>query len=141
MIKKITFLLCLIAIGFAACKENKNSGCDAAQLCTEEFRSLGVEFTDKGGNNVTVKNVTAVNLRTNIPLVAKNVIDPGFAPNTYFIATDSNKDEFSNNGDEVKITATSTATNKTASAIVKISGGICNCHISKVSGPDKIVFE
>jgi hypothetical protein len=58
-------------------------------------------------------------LRTNTTLVAKNVIDPGFAPNTYFIATDSNKDEFSNNGDEVKITATSTATNKTASAIVK----------------------
>jgi hypothetical protein len=141
MMKKITFLLCLVAMGFSSCKENKNSGCDAAQLCTQEFRSLGVEFTDKGGNNVTVKDVTAVNLRTNTAVVAKNVIDPGFAPNTYFIATDSNKDEFSNNGDEVKITATSTATNKTASAIVKISGGICNCHISKISGPDKIVFE
>ncbi|MBD1364011.1 hypothetical protein IDJ77_09340 [Mucilaginibacter sp. ZT4R22] len=141
MIKKITFLLCLVAAGFAACKENKNSGCDAAQVCTEEFRSLGVTFTDKGGNNVTVKNVTVVNLRTNIPLVAKNVLDPGFAPYTYFIATDSNKDEFSVNGDDVKVTATSTATNKTVSAILKISGGICNCHIGKISGPDKIVFE
>ena len=141
MIKKITFLLCLVAAGFAACKENKNSGCDAAQVCTEEFRSLGVTFTDKGGNIVAVKEVTAVNLRTNTAVVAKNMIDPSFAPNTYFIATDSNKDEFSINGDEVKITATSTATNKTASAIVKISGGICNCHIGKISGPDKIVFE
>ncbi|MEO7214129.1 hypothetical protein [Mucilaginibacter sp.] len=140
MINKITSLFCLIAIGFAGCKENKNSGCDAQQLCTQEFRSLGVMFTDKNGDNVTVKDLTIINQRTGKAIVPKNTIDPGFSPNMHYIATDSNKDEFSTNGDDVKVTATSTTTNKTVSAIIKISGG-CDCHISKIAGPDKIVFE
>jgi hypothetical protein len=141
MLKKVTLLLCLSALGISACTKNsKNTACNIQQACTEEFRSFGIQFVNSAGDNVEVKDVTVVNLRTNKPIVARNVLDPGFSPNIYFVATDSNKDEFSSEGDEVKITATSTGSNKTAFAIVKISGGSCNCHISKISGPDKIVF-
>nr|WP_294945819.1 hypothetical protein [uncultured Mucilaginibacter sp.] len=140
MLRKLSFALLLLT-GFSACnKANLPVGCDANQNCTLEFRSLGVTFVDKDGNNIAVKDISVTNLRTNTAVVAKNVIDPGFSPNTYYVATDSNKDEFSTEGDDIKITATSTATNKTVSAALKISGG-CNCHINKLSGPEKIVFE
>jgi ABC-type Fe3+-hydroxamate transport system substrate-binding protein len=139
MLKRITLLLFVCAIGFSACTQKK-SGCDAAQACTADFRSVGVKFVDKEGNPLAVKDLVVTNLRTNTAVIAKNVLDPGFSPDFHTIATDSNKDDFSTDGDEIKITATSTATNKTATATLKISGG-CNCHINKLSGPEKIVIE
>lgn len=138
---KLSTLLFIVLAGFSACKSTqKNAGCAADQTCTAEFVSFAVEFVDKDGNNVVVKDITAINQRTKLAVVAKNVIDPGFAPNLHTIATDSNKSEFSVAGDDVTVTATSVATNKTASATFKISGG-CNCHIAKLSGSNKIVFE
>ncbi|WP_143822294.1 hypothetical protein [Mucilaginibacter pedocola] len=139
MLKKITFLLCLTTTGFTACTNKKNS-CDASQMCTEEFRSISVRFQDKAGSTVAVKDIVVTNLRTNTAIVAKGVIDPGFSPDLHTIATDSNKSDFSAEGDNVKVTATSVADSKTATATLKISGG-CNCHISKLSGPEIIVFE
>ena len=142
MLKKNLFLpLIILLTAFSSCsKSSRNSGCTADQVCTAIFASIGVEFVDKDGNNITVNNITVINLRTNIAVVAQGITDPGFSPNYHTIATDGNKGEFSTNGDNVKVTATNSATNKTVSAVLVISGG-CNCHVAKLSGPDKIVFE
>jgi len=141
MYKKISFLLCCMAIGFSACnKTTLSEGCAANQICTTEFRSISIQFVNKNGAYAQVKDITVVNQRTNQPVIAKGVLDPGFSPNDHFIVTDSNKSEFSTRGDNVKITATSIADNKTVTAIYKISGG-CNCHVQKLSGPDKVLIE
>ena len=113
MLNRLLFALLFITGLFACNKGNLPSGCHASQTCTQEFRSLGVTFVDKDESSVTVKDVTVTNLRTKKAVIAKNVIDPGFSPNTYYLATDSNKDDFSTDGDEVKVTATSTVSNKT----------------------------
>jgi hypothetical protein len=141
MLKK-TIAALLVVAGLLACskKNYDTAGCPQNQICTDEFVAIGVQFVNKAFNTVRIKDITVTNLRTNAAIVAKNVIDPGFSPDTYFIATDSNKSEFSTQGDDIKITATDAATGKTATAILKISGG-CNCHILNLSGNNKIVFD
>lgn len=137
----LCFLLIIFMAGLSACKStSKNAGCAANQICTEQFVSLGVQFVDKAGNRVSIKDITVTNQRTNKTVVLKNVVDPGFSLDYRIIATDDNKSDFSTTGDDVKVTATNAADNKTVSALYKISGG-CNCHVVKLSGPDKIVFE
>jgi len=73
-------------------------------------------------------------------IVAGGDIDPGFSPGFKTIATDSNLDEFSTGGDNVQISATHPDTHQIKTAVVKIAGG-CACHISKISGPDTVVFD
>jgi len=139
---KRSIVVLFVMAGLLACskKNYDTKGCPPDQICTEEFASIGVQFVNKAFNTVKIKDFTVTNMRTNAAIVAKNVIDPGFAPDIYFIATDSNKSEFSTQGDDIRITATDAATGKTATAILKISGG-CNCHILNLSGNNKIVFD
>ncbi|WP_184544921.1 hypothetical protein [Mucilaginibacter sp. FT3.2] len=140
MIKKLTFIT-LLVIFFSACKNNKqNSGC-GLQTCTANFSYLGVRFIDNNGKPVTLKNFSAINLRTN-----KSLTPVQYPPNIDFVAgfmlltSDSNIKDFSTGGDNVKVTATDSLTNKTQTATLKISGG-CGCHVAKISGPDDVVFN
>jgi len=140
MIKKVPFLLLLIA-GFAACKGNKQENGCGVQTCTLEYAYLGIIITDKQNNTLAITNFSAINVRTNKPL--SPVKNP---PNVYFVAgftllaTDDNIKDFSTEGDDVKITATNAATHQTLSTIITIAGG-CGCHVKKISGPDKMVFD
>lgn len=89
------------------------------------------------------KDIKVVNLRTKQTIIAKG--NPGppsttVGPHVYTITTDNNKNEFSTEGDDVELTVTNIQTGVTQTALFKISGG-CNCHIAKVSGPDKIVLN
>lgn len=141
MIKKITLLLGIALIAFTSCdKDNSKTDCLVNQICSAEFAAIFVTFKDKDNNDVVVKDFTVVNLRTGKPVVAADVLDPGFSPFYHYVATDSNKSEFSADGDNVRITATSVATNKTVTSVMKISGG-CNCHVMRVSGANSIFFE
>ena len=139
--KKLLVLILPLLIVLAACRKKDNSaGCQTSRACTAEFASIGVQFIDKDGNYLKVNDITVTNLRSNSEILVKNKVEAGFSPNTYFIATDANKDEFSTAGDDVKLTTTTVGTNKLVTAMLKISGG-CNCHIQKVSGTNKIVVE
>jgi hypothetical protein len=132
--------LLFIASSFAACNKNRQQPACAITICTQEFVSVGIRFVDKNGDGVTVEDFIAKNLRSDSVIVAPGVIDPGFSPAFKTIANDNIIDKFSTGGDNVQITATNPSSHQTKTAIVKIAGG-CACHISKVSGPDTIVFD
>jgi hypothetical protein len=131
----------IIVAGFAACsKKLKPAGCPTDQVCTMIFTTLSVNFVDKAGNPVTVKDVKVLNLRTNVAILAQGMGSMVSQPGKYTFITDANKKQLSTEGDDLRITATNAANNKMATAVIKVSGG-CNCHVSKVSGADNIVFE
>ncbi|MDB5129973.1 hypothetical protein [Mucilaginibacter sp.] len=140
MKKLIIFCLSLAIVTSSCTKKLNNGGCPTNQICTDIFASVGTQFVDKDGNNVAVKDFAVINLRTNKPIVAKNMVDPGFSPMIHTIVSDANKKELSTEGDELKVAAINAATNKPISAIFKISGG-CNCHVEKLAGPEKIVVD
>ena len=140
MLKKLS-LIFLLAVGLSACKKNNNSSGCGVKTCTAEYVSFGIIYTDSQDRTITVKDVTVINLRTKKPVTPPPyppAID--YIPNFQLIASDSNKDEFSSTGDDVQITATNTATGQIKTTILKISGG-CNCHVAKLSGPDKLLFD
>ena len=135
---KIAYVL-FCAIVFIACNKEEPD-CEPG-ACTEEFRSLYMRFTDKDGKYVNVKDYSAVNMRTGERTnpITEPVID--FLYPTFIVANDSYTKRISMAGDEFKVTGTYEATGQTKSAIIKISGGKCACHIEKLSGPEKIVFD
>ena len=139
MIRRILLLL-LFAVSITACNKNRQQPACAITTCTQEFVSVGVRFVDKNGDGVAVENFAAKNLRSDSVIVVPDVIDPGFSPAFKTIANDGLINKFSTGGDNVQITATNPSSHQTKTAIVKIAGG-CACHISKVSGPDTIVFD
>jgi hypothetical protein len=140
MMKKITYLLLFIAF-LSACKTDKQKNGCGLQTCTASFAYLGIRFIDKENKPISFSNFTAVNLRTNKPLTPVQyppTID--FVAGFVLLASDANIKDFSTDGDDVKVSATNTATNQTKTATLKIAGG-CGCHVSKVSGPDTVVFD
>lgn len=141
MYNKLLIVL-VMAISLSACKKNeKKSGCDANQICSAQFVSFGVSFTDKQGKPTVVEEFSLKNLRTGKPVTRTSMgasadVVPGFI----WVASDDIKTEFSTEGDDVEITARSKATGLVKKVIVKVSGG-CNCHVAKLSGPDTVKFD
>lgn len=136
------FFLLVLVVAVSACKKNnQQKGC-SAKACTYEFVSIAINFVDKDGKPVPGTDVKVINKRTNKQIIAgsNGPAVPGVGPNVFFIATDSNKNDFSTEGDDVEVTAANATTGNTKTTLFKISGG-CNCHVAKISGPDKIVLE
>ena len=138
--KKFFALGLLATIVTSACSPKTNVGCPTNQICTMIFASVGTTFVDKDGNNVAVKDFKVLNLRTNKAIESQGVIGGGDASAGQAIVTDANKKDLSTEGDELKVTAVTVNGNKPVSAVYKISGG-CNCHVEKLSGPEKIVVN
>ena len=104
-------------------------------VCTKEFRTVSLRFVDANGNPQIVKDFTVVNKRTGEIMTPLNdMANQGL----YIIASDSDKTKLSENGDNVQVTATNSKTNVKIQADFVISGGLCACHINKISGPDTI---
>ncbi|MES2809188.1 MAG: hypothetical protein V4619_11210 [Bacteroidota bacterium] len=137
MIKKL-FALLLIASLLGCEKKQEKVGC-APKECTLSFAMLGVNYTDKDGAAVFVKNFSVINQRTQLSVLPTTQQDM-FVKGYYVITDDSKKDKFSTEGDNVIVSATYEATGQTKTATFKISGG-CNCHINKISGPQTISFD
>lgn len=137
--KRLFTLLLVLVCGLSACKKNKG-GC-AAQVCTDEFASVSVIVTDSDGSAVALSDIEVTNLRTNKP-VQRPPMPPAidYVPGLVLLANDNTKAQFSSAGDDVKVTVRSSQIGKTKSVGLKIAGG-CNCHVSKVSGPDKVAFD
>lgn len=100
-----------------------------------------VKFNDAAGSPVIVKDFSAINKRTQQPMVQNN--EPATINNqgNYIVASDADRKELSDSGDTVVVSATNPKTNEIKKAEFVISGGICACHINKISGPDKIIFK
>lgn len=135
MLKKL-FIAGAAALLFASCEKSTKCG---ERLCDASFAYITVQFVDENGNGIAVKNYSAVNQRTKDTLATSML--PDGVPGAYVVADDSHVRKLSENGDEIKVTATDSATDVTKTAVFKVSGGECECHISKISGPEKITFE
>ncbi|MDN3549853.1 hypothetical protein [Mucilaginibacter aquaedulcis] len=140
MKKPLLFLLLIVVYSTCSKKTYQSAAPCNPGMCTMMFATVGVNFVDKAGNAVAIKDFKAVNLRSSKVIQTEATPASGENSGFHVIATDGNIKEFTIEGDEVKVTATNAATNQTQSITVKITGG-CACHVAKVAGPDKVVFD
>jgi hypothetical protein len=56
------------------------------------------------------------------------------------VADDNDRKDLSAEGDDMEVSATNPATGQIKTAVLKIAGG-CRCHVTKISGPETIVFD
>ncbi|HTD39652.1 MAG TPA: hypothetical protein VK671_03460 [Mucilaginibacter sp.] len=140
MYRKLIILL-IFAVLFSACTktQQKNSAC-GTQVCTALFATITIKFLDKNGNQIVVNNYTAINQRTKEVLHDNKLLAPGAYPPYYDVADDSDLKKLSADGDNIIVSGTDPATNQVKTAVIKVAGG-CICHVSKISGPDSIVFD
>jgi len=117
------------------------NGCNINQVCTALFATIGIHFVDKNGNPVVVKNLNAINQRTQISVLPAQIKDGLLRPGYYNITDDSKIKLFSADGDNVLISATDSVTNQIKTTTFKIASGDCGCHVTKLSGSDQLAFD
>lgn len=122
----------------AACSKKDSSDCQD-KICDERFATVIVKFVNKNGEGVAVENYTAVNLRTKDTISTASGSDINSEAGIYRVVSDNYIRKLSETGDEIKVSGTLGA--QTKSAIIKVKGGNCACHISKVEGPEQIKFD
>ena len=104
-------------------------------VCTKEFRTITVKFIDDYGDPLLVNNFSAVNKRTGRSMSQTNSIQ---GLGIYVVASDADQKELSEKGDIVLVSASNPKNNSKLTAEFVISGGLCICHVSKISGPETI---
>jgi len=140
MIRK-TALLLLIGLSALSCKKNRTKSDCADKMCTNEFRSVVFRFMDNKGEGAEVKDFSVINQRTGEKVAANSSTNSNLVKGAFIIVDDGNVRTLSEQGDNLKITGTSVQTNQTRSAVLKVNGGECACHIEKLSGPDQVAFD
>ncbi len=121
-------------------KKTPETDC-GTQECTLEFRAVSINFADNKGDAAEVKNFEVINQRTGEKVYASSAPFSNLMKGSYLIIDDGNRESLSEEGDDLKVTATSAETNQTKSVIVKVAGGKCSCHVSKLSGPELVTFD
>lgn len=129
----------IVIILFSACSTTNQSECGNI-ICTQEFRMVQVKFSDASGNPVAVKDFTAINKRTGESTAQNNEPETINNQGNYTLASDADVKKLSEAGDVIIVSATHPISNKKIEAEFVVSGGICACHISKVSGPAELIF-
>lgn len=132
---RLIILFFISSIFLTSCSDaNKTTDC-VDIVCTKEFRTITVRFVDSNGNSLLVKDFKVINKRTNEILTSINdMVNPGF----YVVVSDSDLLKLSENGDNVQVTATDPKTNTKIQVDFVISGGLCSCHVIKISGPETV---
>ncbi|RYY35461.1 MAG: hypothetical protein EOP46_09940 [Sphingobacteriaceae bacterium] len=139
---KKLFALILLAAALGACKAKKQA--QTAQDCPDKpctmmFASIPVRYADKNGQPTTVKNYKAVILRTKEDITHDD--NKNIKGSFFTVADDSDRKKLTEAGDDILVTATDSATNVTRTDTIKVSGGVCSCHVVRVSGPEEIRFN
>lgn len=110
---------------------------DGTCVCTEEFRSYLVTVLDDAMQPAQDVTLTRTNLRTG------KVIEPTWlgmpVPGVYLVADDGLVDEFSSDGDVVRVAFAQGPATATAD-FVFATPGPCRCHVELRSGPDTVVI-
>ncbi|MNK45554.1 hypothetical protein D3C87_643160 [compost metagenome] len=138
---KKTILALFIGLSVLSCKKNKAKSDCLDKMCTYEFRSVVFRFMDNKGEGAEVKDFSVINQRTGAKVTTNSSATSNLIKGAFIIVDDGNTRSLSEGGDNLKITGTSVQTNQTKSAIIKVSGGECACHINKLSGPDQVAFD
>lgn len=133
----------IVFTAFLSCasKRNKQAEVDCPpKPCTMEFRTVGVVFTDNNGDTLQVKDFSAT-LKTTGKKLPSGTEQSADASNPfYMIASDGDKSALSIEGDTIVVSGTHPSNGQIKKTDFVISGGRCECHINKVSGPEAIVF-
>lgn len=132
---KSFFIALLMSLTFVSCSDTEKTTECKDIACTKEFRTITLRFVDASGNPQIVMDFKVVNKRTGeIMNPANDFASPGL----YIVASDSDLSKLSEKGDNVQVTATDPKTAAKIQVDYVISGGLCNCHIVKISGPDTV---
>ncbi|RYZ91818.1 MAG: hypothetical protein EOP47_30945 [Sphingobacteriaceae bacterium] len=137
MFKKLIALL-MAVIALASC-EKSNSDC-RDKICTDEFAMVTVKFLDTVSEPVNVKNFSAVNQRTK-DTIRSNQSYNSFEKGVYVVVDDNYRKNLADSGDNILVSATDSISHQTKTAVIKVAGGECACHIKKLSGAEKIKFD
>jgi len=138
---KNLILALLMGSALLSCKKKTTDSACGDKMCTEEFRSLVIKFVNNKGLGTEVKDVSVVNQRTGEKVYANSGATANLIIGAHIVVDDGNTKSLSEEGDDLKITGTSVETKQTKSAVIKVQGGRCACHINKVSGPEQITFD
>lgn len=138
---KNLILALLMGSALFSCKKKTTDSACGDKMCTEEFRSLVIKFVNNKGLGTEVKDVSVVNQRTGEKVYANSGATANLIIGAHIVVDDGNTKSLSEEGDDLKITGTSVETKQTKSAVIKVQGGRCACHINKVSGPEQITFD
>jgi hypothetical protein len=130
--KSLQNLFLILGVFLGSCSDTEI--CED-MACTTEFRMIRVKFLDDSGNHLFVNDYSAVNKRTGRSMSQTNIMQ---GKGIYVVASDSDLSELSEKGDIVIVTASNPKNNSKASAEFVISGGLCICHVGKISGPETI---
>ncbi|MCC8408805.1 hypothetical protein LJ707_07680 [Mucilaginibacter sp. UR6-1] len=139
MFKK-ALLIVFVAATMLSCGKKNVSTCQD-KVCTEEFAMILMLFKDKDGPVKSLSKLTVINKRTNQPVDRGSAATINTTPGYYLIIDDRSTKGLSESGDDILITATDSTGTQTKTAIIKVAGGACACHIKKLSGPDELQFN
>ena len=105
-----------------------------------DFRTVTVKFKDGSGKPIVVSNYKAINRRTGLP-VQIAMPDTTHFKGVYIVSSDADIMNLSAKGDTIEVSAVNPATDELKFARIVVSGGECNCHITKKAGPEEIMFN
>jgi hypothetical protein len=139
-IMKALVSLLLPVVLFSACSNSstKQTSC-GSQACTDIFESIDISYTNSSGAPLMVKGFSVIDTRTNTAIKESGDIITN--PGTYVVVHDSYLKNLSADGDNLQVSATDSLTNQTKTTIIKVSGGQCACHVTKISGADTVAFN
>lgn len=130
--KKLLGFLLILGTLLISCSEKLEC---QDMVCTKEFRMITVKFVDANGNPQIVKDFTVVNKRTGERMTPVNdMANQGL----YVVASDSDLLKISEKGDILLVSAIDSKTNVKLQVEYLIAGGVCSCHVTKISGPDTV---
>jgi hypothetical protein len=122
----------MVVLALAACGDDPAGQC----ACTEEFRVFSVAVVDDASQPVSDAQLTVTNLRTGHVLMSGWLGQ--LVPGSYVIADDAMVDEFSAEGDVVRVEGQAPAGSFTAD--FTFAPDACGCHLQRVAGPDTVVI-
>ena len=128
------FWALFLAAGATSC-----AGSDPSQpcFCTLEFRSFTVTVTDATGQPTEGVSISVRRVSDGALLTGNSSLDQ--SAGVYVILSDSNIDDVSEAGTTVEVVGTLGSMGFTAEYV--FSRDECQCHVSKISGPDTVQLE
>jgi len=110
---------------------------DGTCACTEEFRTFTVTVLDDAMQPAANVTLTRTNLRTG------RVVEPGWlgllTPGTYLVTDDSDLNEYSSEGDILRVVGTQDGASFTADFAFRVLAP-CRCHVELLAGPDTVII-
>ncbi|NIM47983.1 MAG: hypothetical protein GTO22_01765 [Gemmatimonadales bacterium] len=123
----------LTALGITGCMDTA-SQC----ACTADFRAFPLVVIDEAGLPVAEVTVTRTNLRTGRVLVPTWMGLP--VPGRYIVADDGMRDEFSSEGDSLRVTGEKGDAGFVADFVFSVPDP-CRCHVVRLDGVDTVTIR